>query len=359
MLEVAAGIGGTLLVLLMLSDVFQAVIVPRAVGGRWRPSALISRYGWRLLRDRALVLRNAERREDTLGLFAPAILVVYLMVWVNGLVLGFGLLFWAFRFAVRPEPSLGDAIYFAGTSLLTIGYGDFTPAQWFTRFLALSAAASGLAVLAITTTFLFQTFAAFQRREAYVAAVSERFGAPPSGVELLAAHARLGLATEDLRPLLREGQHWIAEVMESHLAYPILTYFRSAHDDESWVGTLGALLDVSTLLTTTAELGAAGEATITLRLGRHLVRDFTAYFRLPEHDAAGVEFQEFAEAHRVLVEAGIPCRAVEDAWPEFSRIRASYSAPLDAMARWWRIPPARWIGDRSRIRAHVNAGISA
>jgi len=27
------------------------------------------------------------------------------------------------------------------------------------------------------------------------------------------------------------------------------------------------------------------------------------------------------------------------------------------MAAWWRIPPARWIGDRSRVRSHINAGL--
>ena len=145
--------------------------------------------------------------------------------------------------------------------------------------------------------------------------------------------------------------------METHLAYPVLTYFRSSHDDESWVGTLGALLDASTLLITTLELDNRGQAELTLRIGTHLVRDFSNFFRLPVGDAAGVEYDEFVTAYRQLRELGAPLRPLEDAWPAFAAKRAEYAAPLDAMARWWRIPPARWIGDRSRVRVHVNVGV--
>ena len=205
-------------------------------------------------------------------------------------------------------------------------------------------------------TFLFQTFAAFQRREAFVVTISERTGAPPSGLEFVIRHLKLGLMS-DLGPLLREAQQWIAEVMETHLAYPVLTYFRSSHDDESWVGTLGALLDASTLLITTLDADHRGQAEITLRLGSHLVRDFTGFFRLPASDGPGVEFDEFATAYRALGELGAPLRPLEDAWPAFAEKRATYATQLDAMARWWRIPPARWIGDRSRIRTHVNVGV--
>ena len=86
------------------------------------------------------------------------------------------------------------------------------------------------------------------------------------------------------------------------------------------------------------------------------MRDFSGFFHLPPGDAAGVEYDEFVAAYRALRELGVPLHPLEDAWPAFSAKRATYAAPLDAMARWWRIPPARWIGDRSRVRLHVNVG---
>jgi hypothetical protein len=355
-LDIAMALLGATLVLTSLADLFQSVIVPRSVGWRYRPSAVLSRNGWRLWRDLALRIDDHERREDTLGVFAPTLLVTLLGYWVLSQVLGYGLLFWALRSGLRPEPHLGGSIYFAGASLLTIGYGDIVPLHWYTRALSLFAAGGGLATFAITTTFLFQTFGAFQRRESFVVTISERTGAPPSGLEFVTRHVKLDMM-DDVGSILRESQRWIAEVMETHLAYPVLTYFRSSHDDESWVGTLGALLDASTLLLTTLDLNNRGQAEITLHIGTHLVRDFSNFFQLPLGDASGVEYDEFVTAYRQLRELGAPLRPLEDAWPAFSATRAKYAVPLDAMARWWRIPPARWIGDRSRVRVHVNVGV--
>jgi hypothetical protein len=239
--------------------------------------------------------------------------------------------------------------------MLTIGYGDIVPVQGVPRAIALFAAGCGLATFAIVTTFLFQTFGAFQRREAFVVTISERTGAPPSGLEFVIRHYKLGLM-RDVDLILRESQRWIAEVMETHLAYPVLTYFRSSHDDESWVGTVGAVLDAATLFITTVDLDHRGQAEITARIGTHLVRDFGNFFHLPGEDSAAVEYDEFAAAYAVLQGLGMPLHPLADAWPAFTAKRATYAIPLGAMAAWWRIPPARWIGDRSRVRMHVNVG---
>jgi Ion channel len=355
-LNVLAGLAGVALVFITLRDLFQSVIVPRSVGGRYRPSAYLARYGWMVWRSNAMRIADMERREDTLAMFAPLLLTTFLIYWVASEIVGFGLVFWAFRDAIHPVPSIGAAIYFAGASLLTIGYGDFAPMHWYTRFFALFSAAAGLGTFAITTAFLFQLFSSFQRREAFVVSISERTGAPPSGLEFVTRQIKLGLVN-DIGDILRDSQLWMAEVLETHLAYPVLTYLRSSHDDESWVGTLGALLDASTLLVTTLDIDHAGQAEMTLRIGTHLVRDFTGFFRLPIGDASGVEYDEFVTAYHRLRELGIPLHPLDDAWPAFSQKRATYAVPLDAMARWFRIPPARWIGDRSRVRVHVNVGL--
>ena len=355
MVDVLVGLAGAAIVVASLADLFMSLIVPRSVGGRFRPSALLSRYGWQGWRSVALRIADPEQREDTLAVFAPTFIVTLLLYWVLSAIVGYGLMFWALRAGLQPEPRLGGAIYFAGASLLTIGYGDIVPLHWYTRALALVAAGGGLATFAIVTTFLFQTFGAFQRREAFVMTISERTGAPPSGVEFVIRHLKLELM-DDVGQILRESQRWIAEVMETHLAYPVLTYFRSSHDDESWVGTLGALLDASTLLLTTLDMDHRGQAEMTLRLGTHLVRDFAGFFRLSSPDSADIDYDEFVTAYATLRDLGASMRPIEDAWPAFCAKRATYAVPLDAMARWWRIPPARWIGDRSRVRQHVNVG---
>ena len=355
-LDVLVGLIGLALVALAINDVFKAVVVPRSVDAHLRASAFLGRRGWQLWRDACLRISDAEVREDRMAMFAPLLITSYLILWVSMLVFGYGLIFWALRAGIRPHPDFGSAIYFAATSLLTIGYGDFVPHGSLARTIAMISATTGLGVVAIVATFLFQTFTAFQRREAFVVTVSERTGAPPSGPEFIARHVKLGL-TADIPVILREAQRWIAEVLETHLAYPVLLYFRSSHDDESWVGTLGALLDASTLLITTADMDNRGQAELTLQAGSHLVHDFTTSFGLPMEDTTSVEYEEFAQAYRELAALGCPMQPLEDAWPRFSTKRATYAAALDAMARWQRIPPARWIGDRSRVRSHVNAGV--
>jgi hypothetical protein len=357
-LDVLVGLAGVALVASALGDLFQSVVVPRSVGARFRFSPLMSRFGWRWWRERCLRIPDAERREDTLAMFAPTLLVSQLAYWVLSEIVGYGLIFWALRAGLRPAPGIGGAVYFSGASLLTIGYGDIVPVEWYTRAIVLVAAGGGLFTFAIVTTFLFQTYAAFQRREAFVVTISERTGAPPSGLEFVITHVKLRML-DDVGPILREAQQWMAEVMETHLAYPVLAYFRSSHDDESWVGTLGAILDATTLIITTIDVDHRGQAEITARLGTHLVRDFSGYFHLPQADAAGVERDEFVAAYGALRDLGVPLRPLDDAWAAFAAKRAAYAAPLDALAGWWRIPPARWIGDRSRVRTHVNVGGAA
>jgi hypothetical protein len=152
-----------------------------------------------------------------------------------------------------------------------------------------------------------------------------------------------------------EGQVWAAEVLDTHLAYPILAYFRSSHVEISWLGALGALLDAATLVVTTVDKIADGQARLMHEIGMHLTDDLSDYFGLPHEDSILVEHQEFEQARQRLAAAGFELREGSDAWAAFSTLRRQYAAPLNAMARYWAIAPAQWIGDRSSVssRAHV------
>jgi hypothetical protein len=148
-----------------------------------------------------------------------------------------------------------------------------------------------------------------------------------------------------------DGQRWSAVVMESHLAYPVLAFFRSSHDYESWVGTLGTLLDAATLLMTTVEGEHAGQARLFYNLGRHATHDLSRYFRLGNpHESPGIERGEFDHACDRLVSAGYTLADRDEAWKKFAALRSTYAGHLNALAHFFRIPPLQWIGDRSSIR---------
>lgn len=355
---------GLFLIGVALRDVFQGVIVPRAENTILRVSRYVLRGLWHVWPRLATLFhgRDARRREDFLATFAPFDLVLVLFIWVTMLVVGWGLFFYGLRSELRPSTlSFDAAMYYAGASLLTIGYGDIVAVAPFARVMSLFAAASGLGVVAVVTSFLFSIFASFQVRERFVVELGARSGLPPSGAGLLVVHGFAGLRG-DLPQVFRDGQLWTATVMESHLAYPILMLFRSSHDYQSWVGTLGALLDAAALVMTVvdpAHLDNAetqGQARVMYNLGRHLTHDFGSYFGFQALETgAGIERVEFQNACRRLREAGYALLDPEQAWERFARLRESYAPNLNALARWLEIPPVQWVGDRSFIHPETAA----
>jgi len=342
---------GLILVLVVLNDVFNTVILQRPSPARHRPAGLLTRYSWRLWRAYADRAASAERRERRLGIFAPAVVMTLLGLWIAMLILGFGLVFHVLGRQLEPGPAdLGGALYFAAVSLLTIGYGDVVAIGGPARVVAIAAAVAGLGIVALTITYLFSLYASFRRRELLVVTLDARAGAPPSGVVLLETCARYHDAGE-LRRVFADWERWSAAVLESHLAYPILLFFRSTHDHESWVSAIGAVLDASTLVLTTIESGPSGAAWVMHGIGVHLVEDVARFFRDATPGTPGVERAEFDDARRRLASAGYTLTPDADAsWEAFVRRRSAYSARLNTLAGFLAVPPAQWIGDRSEIR---------
>ncbi len=366
---------GVALIALVFHDIFQGVVVPRWSSRRWRIAPFFVDLlwrGWRYLGQRR---RDVEAREDFLGSYAPTALMLLLALWVALLITGYGLCFWALRAFEEPSPvNFFEAVYIAGETFLTIGYGDFKPISGLSRLVALSAGASGLAVFALVISFLFTLYGTFERREVLIVTLDARAGNPASGVALLQTYAELDLL-DDLPRLFSQWEEWSAQVLQSHIAYPILPFFRSSHEGESWIAALGAVLDAATLLTTTVCTGAIdrpelgsdaaknlenkcnqkqmGAAHIMIRIGCHTVIDLSHWFGF-RHDEdpsphPGVEKIEFVLARRHLESAGYKLRGEAESWADFSRQRAVYALSLNELAKHFAAPPAQWVGDRSMI----------
>jgi hypothetical protein len=336
-------------------DVFQSVIVPRAPTLPYRISYIVWRTLWRIWPPvgRIFYPRDATMQEEFLASFAPFTLIFMFLAWIVILILGFGVIFFALRDGLTPpQHSYWDTAYYAGTSLLTLGFGDITARAGLARFVSLCAGATGFGVFSITTAYLFAIFGTFQRRESFIVQFAARAGAPPSALALFEIAAKTG-TQKSLEPIMRESQEWIASLMESHLAYPVLAFFRSSHDDQSWVGTLGALLDAALLANTVLSDGEQGEAYICFALGRHAVHDLAGFFGISDRVAqdAVIPRADFDRACDRLAAAGYHLQERDAAWSQFSRKRADYASYLDAMARFFHIPPVAWLGSYWRPHA--------
>jgi Ion channel len=284
--------------------------------------------------------------------------------WIAGFIIGYGLVLDALRSQIKPEPeTFGSVLYFAATSLLTLGFGDYVATGGLARLVAVVAAATGLGIFAVTITLLYSLYGSFQRREVAVVVLEAGAGAPPSGVTLLETYAMAGIL-DALPKVFQDWQAWAAEVLDTHLAYPVLAYFRSSHNNDSWISSLGAVMDASTLVLTTIEDGPKGWAKLSRAVGGHCLEDLVQYFQLPDEPELGVERDEFDEARQRLERAGFRLRDADQSWANFSRLRMEYAGRVNALARNWATPPAQWIGDRSplkypRLHAEPTAALAA
>ncbi len=340
---------------LVFWDVFETIVVPRPTPSLWRIARHLTRNSWRIWRRIFAPIRRPLVRERYLGFYAPALVMALLGTWLAFLVLGYGLILLAFGNELKPAVhDLPTAAYFAATSLLTLGFGDVVASGGAARVVSLMAAASGLGIVALSVTYLFSLFASFQRREILVVSLSARAGAPPSSIALLETYAQLGIVDE-LRSLFADWERWSAEVLDSHVAYPILGFFRSSHDNVSWVNSLGAVLDAAVLVQTTIRNGPRAQAELTIRVGAHFVEDLSNLLDVRE-DGSNLAKEDFDGAYAILGRAGYSLEPRQAAWRAFQQRRSTYAARLEALARYWAVPATRWIGDRASETSPAHRG---
>src|SRR5258707_194602 len=133
-------LAGTFLVLLILMDTFEAMVLPRRVSRRYRPTRLYYRLCWQTCCAVVDRTPSPRIRRALLGTFGPLSLFGLFGLWAAGLIIGFGLL----HQAVAPsDRSLADSLYLSGTTFTTLGYSDVNPAGAAGRILAVIEALVG------------------------------------------------------------------------------------------------------------------------------------------------------------------------------------------------------------------------
>ena len=332
------------LIVAVLIDAFESIILPRRVAHAYRLARLFYQSTWGLWRRVARRLPAGRRRNALLSVFGPLSLLGLLVVWAVGLITGFGLLHWSIRtpLAWQPESDLGNYLYFSGTTFFTLGYGDLVPTDVFGRVLSVAEAGIGFGFLAIVISYLPVVYQAFSRREITISLLDARAGSPPSAGELLRRMAE-GRGMASLHSLLVEWERWAAELLESHLSYPVLRYYRSQHDNQSWVGALTTILDTSALLIAVVDGPDGHQARLTFAVARHAAVDMGLVSQIP---ALAPESDRLPEEGVVrllasLRGAGLRLHDGPGAARALAELRALYEPAVNALAAYlqFALPP--------------------
>src|SRR2546423_5229428 len=284
-----SGVGGVVLLAVVLWDAFETIILPRRVSGRIRLTKMFYQYTWGPWRATAGLLAG-RRRESFLSFYGPLSLIALLALWAAGSVCSFGLLQWAAGSAMTVAGGGGSGfwsdVYMSGTTFFTLGLGDVVPRSAFAKTITVVEAGTGFAFLAAVIGYFPVIYQAFSRREVAISLLDARAGSPPSAAELLWRH-RGDPGAGALTELLRDWERWAADVLESHLSYPPLAYFRSQHYNESWLAALTTILDASAVVMIGLGGWCARQAELTFALARPPVVDLAQVFSTPPERQGG------------------------------------------------------------------------
>ena len=259
-------------------DAIETVLVPRRIGRRFRLTRGFYIVTWRAWRALVAPVRRVARREAILGVFGPLSLVMLLAFWAGGLILAFTLMEWAVQtpgeMARRGFPLL---LYMSGETFFTLGYGDFTPGSPLGRLLSVLESGLGFGFLGTVVGYLPTMYSAFSEREIEISLMDAHAGSPPTAAEFLRRNPPddgHGICAEKLRM----WERWAAQLLETHISYPQLAYYRSQHLNQSWLGTLTTILDSTAAILARGGNGEHVQAHHTFAMARHALVDITQIF---------------------------------------------------------------------------------
>jgi Ion channel len=330
----------TALIVIVLVDTFEVMILPRRIAHAFRPARLFYRSSWALWRRSAAMLPMGKWRHGFLSVFGPLSVFALVILWAMGLVFGFALLHWSLGTTLAPprddNAHFAAYLYFSGTTFFTLGYGDLVPSGEWGRVLSVLEAGVGFGFLAVVISFLPVLYQAFSRREITISLFDARAGSPPSAGELLRRMAD-GRSLTDVRPLLADWERWAAELLESHLSYPMLRFYRSQHDNQSWIAALTTILDTSALLIAVVESSDNHQARLTFAMARHAAVDLSLVSQTPPLPPKldRLPTLDLVQLRERLGAAGVPIREVAAAEKVLVELRALYEPFVNALAAYF------------------------
>ena len=348
---------GLLLLFIVLQDAFEVMLLPRRVQRRLRFVRFYFRQTWRLFAALARNLPQGARRERLLSVYGPLSMVLLFGLWSVGLILACGLIEWALHVGTQTPLSLLESVYLSGVTFFTLGYGDLVPHTTPSRALAVAEAGMGLGFIAVVISYLPVLYQLFARREAHVILLDGRAGSPPTAGGMILRHARSGDIAH-LNDVLREWEMWSAELLESHLSYPMLAFYRSQHDNQSWLAALACIMDTCALVLVGVEALPPLQARMTFTMARQVIVQMADAFGMkPEPYSGGerLDVAGYAELGHMLEAANVSWSAGDEPRETLAALRATYEPLLAGLGTFLLVPLPGWL-PHDDVNDHWSSG---
>jgi hypothetical protein len=349
--HIVAIVGGIAIIWMVLLDAFETVVLPRRVLRNFKLTAYFYRRTWIPWRKIASHIKTPSRQQNFLGYFGPLSLILLLAFWAATLIFGFSLLQYGIggHEQLNREPlSFGKILYHSGETFFTLGYGDIVPTSGAARALSVFEAGMGFAFLGVVIGYIPVVYSSFSRREIEISMLDARAGSPPSAAELLVRLAGTskepGVNQRVMDEVLRAWERWAAELLESQISYPVLTFFRSQHSNQSWLAALTTMLDVTSLVLVGIEGVHPGQAKSTFAMARHAAVDLAQVVNA-KHDPTAPDRlppQEYEALRAALEAAGLRLRSDEYGRDKLAKLRAMYEPYVLATGRNLMLTPPQW-----------------
>jgi hypothetical protein len=339
-----ATIAGIVVILAVLLDAFETVVLPRRVRRQFRITVWFYRNTWIPWRKITSLIKSPGRRENFLGYFGPLSLLFLLALWACGLIFGFALLQYGAgeHVLLSNEPvTFFRVIYLSGSTFFTLGYGDIIPTSALARALAVLEAGMGFGFLGTVIGYLPTIYSSFSRREIEISLLDARAGSPPTAAELL---MRFGKCPQ-IDDIFRDWERWAAELLESHISYPPLSFFRSQHNNQSWLGALTMILDASALVVAGIDGIRDEQAKLTFAVARHAMVDLAQLVnaRYDPLAAERLDADQLEKLRQALLDHDLRFRPAAESDEKLAHLRSLYEPYALAMARNLFITLPPWI----------------
>jgi len=347
------GILSGAMILIVLWDAFETIILPRRVTRKFRLTSTFYRFTWRPWSAIARRVHRPRRRETLLGYYGPISTVLLLTVWAAGMIFSFAGLHWALETRViSPDkhPDFWTYLYMSGTDYFTLGLGDVTAVEGAGRALTVIEAGLGFGFLAIVIGYFPVLYQAFSRREVNIALLDARAGSPSSAIELLRHYSETG-ALDQVDLALRDAERWTAELLESHISYPVLSNFRSQHDNQSWLGASTTVLDACALLMAGIRDLPARQAQLTFAMARHAVVDIAQILRQPPRapEPDRLPPATFERLRNELAAFGLHLADGDETAARLTQLRGMYEPFVNALSRYLSMRLPEWVPERRAV----------